>query len=385
MAEITLRGEVGFQINKTQIEGLINGLGEFDDLTINITSNGGCSETGREVYNYLKGLGKNITMKAVDFVYSAGFTIFCAGTTRIAANENVTFLMHSPWLWDLFMGNDSDAQELVRILQEEKQKMIDIYSSTLGIDPEKVEELMNNDDVITAEAAKGFNMVSEILNEPDTYYWAKGKIAAMGYPDKKYLELKQSYKPKTNDKMNEKIEKQIEENTNTLKQFISDVKSLFKGKEPDIKALKLATEEGVELEFDTDDLAVGSKIINDAPDGTYKLTYNEKNWVVVIEGGVVATLSEVAEEEEVSEDLEALKAENEALKLEIEKLKGLQAKAGEFEEQMKQVQAIITPFKQPDGTYKFEAKSMTAEEKDAKKKADIEEFKQKRFGKTEQK
>jgi ATP-dependent protease ClpP protease subunit len=379
MAEITLRGEVGIDITLWQIVSELKAIPDNVPVSIRITSEGGSAIEGRDIYHYLKSLNRDITMIADTFVASAAFTIFLGSEKRVAANPQTEFVMHSPMFFGIFIGDDEDMKQIATEIRKEKDLYIDIYSRELGISPEIAEQLMDKDQIIGTDIALKMGIVKEVHSEAAQAY----AIAAKSYLNNKHKEI---LTKNQNEMDNEKLEKQLEENTNKLTEIFDSIKAFFKGKDPEIKALKLATEEGVELEFDTEDLAVGSKVINDAPDGTYKLTYSEKNWEVVIEGGEVKTLTEVVEEE-LTEDVEALKAENEALKSELEKLKAEQTQASakftEFENQMEQMKAIVTPFKQPDGSYKFEAKSMTAEEKDAKKKADLQEFKVKRFGKTE--
>jgi len=370
MAEITLRGEVGIDITLWQIVSELKAIPDNVPVSIRITSEGGSAIEGRDIYHYLKSLNRDITMIADTFVASAAFTIFLGGAKRYAANAQTEFVMHSPMFFGLFVGDDEDMKQIATEIRKEKDLYIDIYSRELGISPEIAEQLMDKDQIIGTDIALKMGIVKEVHSEAVQAY----AIAAKSYLNEKHKEIL----TQKQDKMeNEKIEKQLEENTNKLTEILDSIKAFFSGKN-NIKALKLATEEGVELEFDTEDLAVGSKIINDAPDGTYRLTYSEKNWEVVIEAGEVTTLTEVVEEEEATEDVEALKAENEALKNEIEKLKGVQAKAVEFEEQMKQVQAIITPFRQPDGSYKFEAKSQTTITSAEDRKKQIEEVKQRR-------
>ncbi len=382
-AKIILRGEVGMEINLTETIGLIKALGEFEKLTVEITSIGGCSETGRKIYDYLKSLGKPITTKAIDYCYSAAFTIFLAGENRIAEYNNTEFLMHSPWMADFFLGGDNEAKELYDLIRAEKEKLINLYSSVLGMNIEETETLMDNDEVISAKAALGHKIVTEIENNTNKetnnnelfFYGLFDKIAAAARVNQNQKELQTKIKNKMEA---EKITKELNEQKTLLQKIVA----MFKNS---IKALSIATEEGTTLEVEGDELVEGATVTNDAHDGTYILTYAEKKWTVVIEGGIVKTITEIVDEP--TDDVEALKQENADLKAEIEKLKAdLQAKA-DIEAKLKELESfvtlakkVMTPFEQPDGTYKFEAKSLTPEPKKTTKDI-VEEWKEKRYAK----
>lgn len=363
MAEIILRGEVGVDITLWKIVSEVKNIPDNVPIVFRITSEGGSALEGREIYNYLKGLNRDITMIAEAFVASAATLIFLGAKTRIAANAATEFLIHNPILFGLFMGDDEDANMLHEALKEEKQAYAKIYSQELGISEEVAESLMKKNQIIDTDVAIKMGFISEIRSEIDTEVY---QIAAKSY-----------YKHKTDNQMDEKLKEQMQENTNVLKQIADSIKAFFT---KDIKALKLATEEGAEIEIEGDELVEGANVTT-GEDGTYTLMYDSRRWTVVIEGGVVTTVTEIVEDEAPPEDVEALKAENEALKLKIAELEGVKAEVVSMQKEIEQIKAIATPFKQPDGSYSFKAESQTAENPDEVRKQQIADFKEKRFGK----
>jgi len=349
MAEITLKGEVGVEINLTEVQGLIKGIGEFDELQINITSIGGCSETGRNIYDYLKSLGKPIITKAIDYCYSAAFTIFCAGEKRISEYNNTEFLMHAPWMVSFFVGGDIEAKELYDIVRAEKDLLIKIYSETLGIVREECETLMDNNDIITGLAAKGHNMVTDIENDSDKekannelfFYGLFDKVAAAARVNENQKQLQIKIKNKMEA---EKINQELQKQSNLLNELVAGIKALFKTK---IKALAITSEEGVMIEIEGDELVEGATITNDVPDGTYTVMYNDKKYSVVVEGKVIKTVTEIVDEPNSKyKEIEDLKKENEELKKQLDEMKAIKAKIQEFER-------IASKFQKPDGTYDF--------------------------------
>lgn len=332
---ITLTGEVGNEINYTQVYGLIQGLGEYDTLIVNIDSYGGCSETGRKLYDFFKQLGKPITMRAVNNCMSAAFTIFCAGSTRIAEAIDTKFLMHAPWMMGFFMGGDEEAQWLLDEVKKEKQLLIDIYTKELGIEAETIETLMDSDDVITAEAAKGLNMINEIESmeaKQENEYFAY-KIAA-NYVSQEFKEKLTKIKSKMETK---EIKTQLDEQ----KGILSRILNYFKGA---VKALSVASEEGETIEIEGDSMVVGAIVTSETPDGTYTVTVNEKKYKVTIENKVVTVVEEL-EAEPPTDETQALKDENEKLKKEIEELKTKLEAKSELEAKYAENQALIDQLK----------------------------------------
>jgi len=384
MSEITLKGEVGGEINYTQVYGLIQSLGEFEDLTINITSIGGDSEVGRQIYDYLKSLNKPITMRAIDYVYSAAFTIFLAGTKRVAEYRNSEFLMHSPWMMGFFVGGDKEAKELHDMVRAEKQLLIDLYAKELGREAAEIEMLMDKDDIIKADAAIGLNMITEIENDSDKendnyelfYSGLFDKVAACARVNDNYKNLLTKY----NKKMDAK---EIKTELESQKSILTKLWNYFKGK---IKALSMSSEEGETIEIEGDTLVEGATVTSDTPDGTYTVTVDEKKYTIEIAGKVVTTVTE-QEQEPPAEDVEALKKENEALKKENEKLKAdieaanaLKADYDANKALIEQLKTVHSKHFNPEtNTYDFEtvatATKVPVKKTAAEIKAEVEEIK----------
>jgi ATP-dependent Clp protease protease subunit len=380
MAEITLKGEVGFDINISQVQGLIKSLGEFEDLTINLTTVGGNVEEATKIYDYLKSLGKPITTKAVGYCFSCGLNLLFVANPdkRFAANKETRFCAHNADIYDGYWLNNSDeAKELVIAIEETTNKMVALYTASTGLAEDEIRSLMKNDDVITAEAAIGYNFISQILEEEteyDYFFFAKNKIAAKSYANQEHKQLLIKNKSKMDTKeLSEKLEKQ----EGLIGKILGFVEKAFAH---GIKALKIATEEGVEIEFQGEELIEGVAVTSDTPDGTYTLMYADKKWTVVIENKIVTTITEIAMDEP-TDDVEAIKAENEALKQKIAELEGITAKAEKLEAEVKAIRAITSKFEKPDGTYEFKAEgqeTLTPEQEvKAKAKEAVQRYKEK--------
>jgi ATP-dependent protease ClpP protease subunit len=371
MAEITLKGEVGVQITLYKTVAAVKQLGNIESLKVNITSIGGSSLEGRQIYEYLKSLPFAVQTNAVGYCYSAAFTIFLAGTQRTASPET-KIMMHSPLYIGKLALNAEKAEHLSEAIQKEKSNMAKIYSEILGLNTETTISLMDKNKFIDTETAKSLGIITDI--NPNADETVEYEIAAMGYLDEnhKQLLIKNQNKMDTKE-LNEKLEKQ----EGLIGKILGFVEKAFA---PAIKALRLATEEGVEIEFQGEELVEGVAVTSDTPDGTYTLMYADKKWTVVIENKIVTTITEIAMDEP-TDDVEAIKAENEALKQKIAELEGITAKAEKLEAEVKAIRAITSKFEKPDGTYEFKAEgqeNLTAEQEvKAKAKEAVQRYKEK--------
>ena len=111
-----------------------------------------------------------------------------------------------------------------------------------------------------------------------------------------------------------------------------------------INALVIMTKEGKEIAFPGDTPTKGDKV--EAPDGTYNFDFKDRQWVIEVAAGVVVSVTEAAPES-VTDDIELLKAENEALKKELEELKAAQtATVSEMKDQVENLAAYVKKHKE---------------------------------------
>lgn len=371
MAKIILSGEVGVEISLYGVLAEIQRLRKEEAITqldIDITSIGGDSEQGRQIYEYLKSLEFPVNMNAVDYVCSAGLTIFCAGQKRTAENKDVEFLMHSPKFapsfWDAMFGlTAQEIEQIKKDVEQEKKILSEIYSESFGLEKSIVETLMDRDEIITAETAKGIGMIQSIVSDtvitPITFNY---KVAAKYFINKSEREL--TIKLNTNMENVEltKLSEEVKTQGGLLASIKAGLDKLFK---TEVKALSLATDEGTQLEIVGDVLEVGVAVTN-VEEGTFTVIYNDLRYTVVIAGSVVESMTEI---EVGAEDMEAIKTENDALKQKVADLEAqiqsAEALKNQIEAQKKDIETlsnITSRYKKEDGTYEFISKVTTAKE-----------------------
>ena len=150
-----------------------------------------------------------------------------------------------------------------------------------------------------------------------------------------------------------------------------------------IQGLLIMTKEGKEITFPGDTPTKGDKV--DAPDGTYNFDFKDRQWAIEVAAGVVVSVTEAAPLP-AGDELEVLKAENEALKKELAELKTSQtAVVDEMKAEVETLAAYVKTQKaiqskaQPDSTApKFEPPKLNPLQ------AEIWALKEKKAKKTQQ-
>ncbi|MGO4291225.1 ClpP family protease [Chitinophaga sp. RAB17] len=132
-------------------------------INMYINSPGGVIYAGLAIYDTMKMLKSPVSTMAVGFTGSMGTIILTAGATgQRYALPNATIHMHPS------SGGAKGYTEDVRIAFREQQRLQDktfqVIAKHAGRSVEEVAAAFNNDYFMTAEEAKAFGLVDEVLN-----------------------------------------------------------------------------------------------------------------------------------------------------------------------------------------------------------------------------
>ena len=245
-------------------------------IHLDINSIGGYVDIADKIISLLEKSGKIITASNSGHIMSAATLIYMSATHRTFDPTKGSFLIHNAWTE--IQGEAKDLEIAAKELRDIEKRYAKKYSEITGTSIEVVSELMKENVNLTTEQIEKFGFATIVQNE----FKAVAK-----------LNLK-------TDTMTEELKTEFTK----LETLINGVKALFKP-----KALMIADVNGNEITFpeinDATELKVG--VTTTAPDGEYLQANGE---TIVIAGGVVTEIK-VADN---SEDVEALKAEIEALK-----------------------------------------------------------------------
>lgn len=289
-------GDVSF---KDIDEALASRAEDDKRIDMSINSPGGSCLEGFAIYDAVRAQeGCIVTAEVIGECSSMASIILMAASVR-RAHPNSRICIHKPRYAEFYTETmtEEEAMKIYNDLHDETERLKKIYLERTKMTEEQLEALMSEDRYITAEQALEYGVITEII-QPMT---AK-------------KETKQhSYKMKLQ----------------TLKEFARKI-----GFKMEPIAMTLNTEDGstIEIEREEGEPAKGDVVLSDTPNGEYKMA---DGTTIVITDGVITEIrpkEEQTEEEEATKEqieealakagerIDALTAENESLKSQIEDL-----------------------------------------------------------------
>lgn len=272
-----------------------------DTLRVEIDSPGGYAEEGLKIYDYLKGLNRNVVTIAKNQCGSIASVIFMAGTERIATCD---IFIHNPFLGDVVAPylTQEDLQEAYNYLEELKKKINAIYSSVSGMGKAGLQALMDNETAISPEQAVTLGLATKA---------EAGEASAKAYTPVA-LSSKQVLK--------QAINQAINQNKNDMKKgkiSANRIMNLLSGK---AKNIDFKDKNGNTLSVDIPtDRENQVPEVGDAaePDGQFEM---EDGSTIIVADGVITEIRR-ADEDNQDPDVESLNARIAELEAENEQLR----------------------------------------------------------------
>lgn len=134
------------------------------DITLYINSPGGSITAGLSIYDTIQFVKPDVQTWCVGQAYSMGAVLLAAGTPgKRHALPHSSVLIHQPL--GGVRGQASDisihAEEILRV----KRELYDIMAQHTGQDPEKIALDSDRDRFMTAEQAKEYGIIDEIIRQ----------------------------------------------------------------------------------------------------------------------------------------------------------------------------------------------------------------------------
>ena len=339
-----------------EVQGEAPGVRLFDIVTqvqlqhaatrfiVHIASPGGNAYEADRIADYLDRLQDRIEVIALGegLVASAASKIFLTIRKRDAKHgTDFQLMLHNPNGY--VDGDASQIEEYLTHVKAVEKAYESFYSEKLSIDKQTLSDLMDSELYIDYEKAKQLSIINYTLAEEPQIIFAYNL---------------------QNNTTNLKNSNTMDEKTKTWFQTIfAEIKSHMA--KNTINALVIMTKEGKEIVFPGDTPTKGDKV--EAPDGTYNFDFKDRQWSIEVAAGVVVSVTESAPLP-AGDELDILKAENEALKKELAELKTSQnAIVEEMKAEVETLAAYVKTQKtiqskaQPDSTApKFESPKLSA-------------------------
>ena len=166
-AELILYGSIGSDeywddISDKAFKQDIENLGDVENIILHINSPGGSVFSAVAIANTLKNHKAKITAN-IDGLAASAATIITSACDTVRMPKNALFMVHNPITFAY--GNNQDMQKTLEMLNKVKNSIIETYLNKAKTDKETLSELMDNETWMSAEEAKEYGFVDEILNE----------------------------------------------------------------------------------------------------------------------------------------------------------------------------------------------------------------------------
>ena len=166
-AELILYGSIGSDeywddISDKAFKQDIENLGDVENIILHINSPGGSVFSAVAIANTLKNHKAKITAN-IDGLAASAATIITSACDIVKMPKNALFMVHNPITFAY--GNNQEMQKTVEMLDKVKNSIIETYLNKAKTDKETLSELMDNETWMSAEEAKEYGFIDEILDE----------------------------------------------------------------------------------------------------------------------------------------------------------------------------------------------------------------------------
>ena len=201
----------------------INGL-DVPKIIIEIKSNGGDANEAFAIYDKIRSMPARVTVKVVGSSASAA-TIIAAAADRVEISENSRYLVHNARTF--VEGSKENLKDAYEMLESYDNQILNVYVKRTGKSKEQLAQLMTEERWLTAEEAKQWGFVDEIIE----------------------------YKPKIDNKMSEEAKNLTEEEQAAMDALTAENEALkaqvaeLQGKIDEMEAMNAEKEEKEIEEF----------------------------------------------------------------------------------------------------------------------------------------
>ena len=134
------------------------------EIAMYINSPGGVVTSGLSIYDTMQYIRPPVTTLCVGQAASMGSLLLCAGEKAMRFSlPNSRIMVHQPS--GGFQGQASDIERHAKEIIELKTRLNQIYVSHTGRSLEEVEAALDRDNFMTAEDAKSWGLIDEIVQK----------------------------------------------------------------------------------------------------------------------------------------------------------------------------------------------------------------------------
>jgi ATP-dependent protease ClpP protease subunit len=148
--DITIDGEIGWDITESDISTKLQSLADFEELNIRINSPGGSIPDGIAIFNALREQAKKRPISVTVLSIAASMASYIAlaartvnPTAKVKVFNNSVFIIHNPW--GLVVGDYRDLEKRADYMQRLAAMFCSTYSTVSGKSKNDIQEAMNEE------------------------------------------------------------------------------------------------------------------------------------------------------------------------------------------------------------------------------------------------
>ncbi len=134
------------------------------EISMYINSPGGIVTSGMAIYDTMQFIRPPVTTLCIGQAASMGSLLLAAGATDMRfALPNARIMVHQPS--GGFQGQASDIERHAQEILSLRERLNKIYAKHTGQPVKKIEDALERDNFMTADAAKDFGIVDHVISE----------------------------------------------------------------------------------------------------------------------------------------------------------------------------------------------------------------------------
>ncbi len=134
------------------------------DIAMYINSPGGVVTSGLAIYDTMQFIKPEISTLCIGQAASMGSLLLCAGEKgKRFALPNARIMVHQPS--GGFQGQVSDIERHAEDIVKMKRRLNEMYVGHTGQDYEQIEKTLDRDHFMTADEAKEFGLIDEVISK----------------------------------------------------------------------------------------------------------------------------------------------------------------------------------------------------------------------------
>lgn len=182
-------------VSPKKIRDALKELGSIKSLDIHLNSYGGSCIAGNAIIsildNYRKKNGTTYNVYIEGIAASMGSGIASVGNNVYMA-DNALYMIHKPWSFAI--GNADDMQKEIKVLDTVEDTLVANYMRRFNGTEEELRQMMADETWLTADEAKEYGFVDEIIEGVNVAASAKGiKIGEQVFENKVADMIKNKY------------------------------------------------------------------------------------------------------------------------------------------------------------------------------------------------